>query len=123
MARSGHRVERDRFRSGEDGEEAGPGAPGGLGREPRGAGHARSAADDGVAAPVFVILQPRSGQIAEPQRRVILEAVGPRLVEHPVWNSDVGDQHLAAMDASGEKQVPRLLAEESHREARTGSGA
>ncbi len=54
-------------------------------------------------------------KFADPQRRYVDECRGFDPVEHGRRNTDVGDVNLSAMQASRQKKVPWLAAEEGDR--------
>ena len=98
---------------GRDRHHARPAPPRRQRRQPRRPGHRRTAEHGDMAAGVFVPGRSRDRQA--PQRRPIVEGVGPHRVEHRAGQSDIGQHQFAAQVAAGQQQVAGLAAEERHR--------
>ena len=76
MPGGGDGIDRHRLRGGEDGEQARTHTPRRFRRKPHRSGHLRAAADHGVPATVFVVVQSWPRETVEPQSGIVLEALG-----------------------------------------------
>src|SRR5690606_21315397 len=76
-----------------------------------------------MATPVFVAVIRRLRQAIQPDRRQVLAAARFDCSQNLLWNTDIGNDNLAAKGSAGIKHVGGLLAEESDGQFRWGGHA
>ena len=82
-------------------------------RQPGGTRHHPAAGDQRVPARVFMAFEARPRKSVEPPQGLVGGRVGHDAVEHRLGDADLHEDDLAAMAASRQQQMARLLAEES----------
>ena len=112
-------IDGDRVGRARQGDDAGARAQRGAGREPRGAGPMRRAAEDeNRAAGVFVAFGVGVRQCSAPDGGRVDEGLRRDPRQRGIGNADVGKPDRAAERAARQQQVARLQAEEGDARAR-----